>query len=142
MSSESEIKIDRLGTFLDRRGLDGVLLTRRENFAWITCGRDNHIPNNSPQGIASILATRDGQRIQGVRKAEDAFSIQIMDTHERLQGYLKSNVREVVRDKTSLMPDFGPDRLSAQDLDDVVAYLATFRAAPPARRPQPAADDR
>jgi putative heme-binding domain-containing protein len=88
------------------------------------------------------IVTRDGQRVQGARKSEDAFSIQIMDTHERLQGYLKSNVREVVRDKTSLMPDFGPDRLSAQDLDDVVAYLATFRAAPPARRPQPAADDR
>jgi Xaa-Pro aminopeptidase len=63
MSSESDIKLQRLAEFLDRRGLDGVLLTRRENFAWITCGRDNHIPNNSPQGVASILATRDGQRI-------------------------------------------------------------------------------
>ena len=74
------------------------------------------------------IVTRDGQRIQGTRKAEDAFSIQIMDTHERLQGYVKANVREVIRDKTSLMPDFGPDRLSNEDLDDVVAYLATFRA--------------
>ena len=76
------------------------------------------------------IVTRDGQRIQGTRKAEDAFSIQIMDTHERLQGYMKANVREVIREKRSLMPDFGVDRLSNQDLDDVVAYLATFRAAP------------
>jgi putative heme-binding domain-containing protein len=76
------------------------------------------------------IVMRDGQRIQGTRKSEDAFSIQIMDTRERLQGYVKTNVREVIRERTSLMPDFGVDRLSNQDLDDVIAYLATFRAAP------------
>ena len=32
------------------------------------------------------LVTRDGQRIRGVRKGEDAFSIQIMNTRERLAG--------------------------------------------------------
>jgi putative heme-binding domain-containing protein len=88
------------------------------------------------------LVTRDGQRIQGARKAEDAFSIQIMDTHERLQGYVKSNLREVIREKTSLMPDFGADRLSGQELNDVVAYLATFRLSPPARRPPAGGNDR
>ena len=88
------------------------------------------------------LVTRDGQRIQGARKAEDAFSIQIMDTHERLQGYVKGNLREVIRERTSLMPDFGPDRLSNQDLNDVVAYLATFRASQPQRRPPAGGDDR
>ena len=54
-----------------------------------------------------MLVTRDGQQIRGARKGEDPFSIQIMDTRERLQGYLKANLREVTRDKTSLMPDFG-----------------------------------
>jgi Xaa-Pro aminopeptidase len=63
MANEIEIKQQRLGEFLDRHGLDGVLLTRRDNFAWITAGRDNHIANNSPQGVASLLATRDGRRL-------------------------------------------------------------------------------
>ena len=40
------------------------------------------------------LVTRDGERIRGVRKNEDEFSIQIMDTRERLQGYLKANLTE------------------------------------------------
>ena len=53
------------------------------------------------------LVTRDGQRIRGVKKAEDVFSIQIMDTRERLQGYLKANLQEVIHDKNSLMPVFG-----------------------------------
>ncbi|MEO6435681.1 MAG: hypothetical protein ABIP55_07950 [Tepidisphaeraceae bacterium] len=43
MASELEIKAQRLGAFLDKHRLDGVLLTKREHFSWITCGRDNHI---------------------------------------------------------------------------------------------------
>lgn len=63
VSSETEIKQNRLNEFLERHRLDGVLLGRRNNFSWITCGRDNHIVNASPAGVASILATRDGRRV-------------------------------------------------------------------------------
>src|ERR1044072_6578059 len=38
------------------------------------------------------LVTRDGERIRGVRKNEDEFSIQIMDARERLQGDLKADL--------------------------------------------------
>jgi hypothetical protein len=58
MASEIDIKMRRLGEFLDRHKLDGVLLTLRSNFAWITAGRDNRIPNNSATGVASILAPK------------------------------------------------------------------------------------
>jgi cytochrome c oxidase cbb3-type subunit III len=79
------------------------------------------------------IVTREGDQIRGTRKSEDAFSIQIMDTRQRLQGYLKANLRDVTRDKKSLMPDYGPDRLSDSDLNDLLAYLSTFRVAAPAR---------
>jgi Xaa-Pro aminopeptidase len=62
MPTELETKQKRLADFLERHGLDGVLLTRRDNFSWITCGRDNHIANNTPGGVATIYATRDGAR--------------------------------------------------------------------------------
>src|SRR5262247_3626990 len=61
--TELEDKQHRLGEFLDRHALDGVFLQRRNNFAWITCGRDNHIANHSPIGVAAILATRDSKRV-------------------------------------------------------------------------------
>jgi putative heme-binding domain-containing protein len=80
---------------------------------------------------AVTLVTRDGQRIRGARKSEDAFSIQIMDTHEQLRGYLKASLREVIRDPGSLMPAFGPDRLSDRDLDEVVTFLNTLRGSGP-----------
>src|SRR5439155_24739240 len=62
-NNEWAIKQKRLIEFLDRHGLDGVLLTRRDNFSWITCGKDNHVSNNTPVGVASILASRDGKRV-------------------------------------------------------------------------------
>jgi hypothetical protein len=74
------------------------------------------------------VVTRDGQQVRGARKSEDPFSVQIMDTRERLQGYLKSDVRSVTRDAKSLMPDFGTERLSDQDLNDLLGFLSTLRS--------------
>ena len=54
---ETQTKQRRLAEFLDRHHLDGVLLQQRANFAWITCGRDNHIANNTEAGVAAVLAT-------------------------------------------------------------------------------------
>jgi putative heme-binding domain-containing protein len=73
------------------------------------------------------LVTRAGERIRGVRKNEDEFSIQIMDMRERLQGYLKANLTEFTLDKQSVMPAYGADRLNDRDLDDLLRYLTSLR---------------
>ena len=78
---------------------------------------------------AVTLITHDGQQIRGARKGEDAFSVQIVDTRERLQGYLKTDLREVIHDESSLMPDYGSDRLSDRDLDDLLQFLGRLRPA-------------
>jgi len=75
------------------------------------------------------LVTKDGQRIRGAKKNEDVFSIQIMDTRERIQGFLKSNLQEVIYETGSLMPAFPPGRLNDSDLGDLVGYLTTLRGA-------------
>jgi putative heme-binding domain-containing protein len=75
------------------------------------------------------LVTRDGERIRGVRKNEDEFSIQIMDARERLQGYVKANLTAITFDKQSLMPVYGPDRLNDRDFDDLLRYLTSLRGA-------------
>ena len=80
------------------------------------------------------LVTKDGERIRGVRKNEDEFSIQIMDGRERLQGYLKANLAEFTTDRQSLMPVYGPDRLGDHDLDDLLRYLTSLRGATDATR--------
>jgi cytochrome c oxidase cbb3-type subunit 3 len=77
------------------------------------------------------VTTKNGQAIQGVKKNEDLFSVQVMDSRERIQGYLKSDVRQVTDGKQSAMPVFGPDRLSESDLTDLVGYLVTLNGFDP-----------
>jgi putative heme-binding domain-containing protein len=72
------------------------------------------------------IVTKDGQKIRGIKKNEDAFSVQVMDMRERIQGYLKSNA-EVTLEKNSLMPAFDAKRLPDSDLTDLVGYLSTLR---------------
>jgi putative heme-binding domain-containing protein len=72
------------------------------------------------------VVTKDGQKIRGIKKNEDAFSVQVMDMRERIQGYLKSNA-EVTLEKNSLMPAFDAKRLPDSDLTDLVGYLSTLR---------------
>ena len=72
----------------------------------------------------TVTTPRAASRCSGVKKNEDLFSVQIMDTRERIQGYVKSDVKAVDRRaRKSAMPVFGPDRLSESDLDDLVRYL-------------------
>ena len=78
------------------------------------------------------ITPTDGQPIKGVKKNEDSFSVQIMDTRERIQGYEKDKVKEVANDTRSAMPAFGTDRLSESDLDDILRYLSTLKGFDPA----------
>lgn len=88
-----------------------------------------------PPGFEPVtLVTKDGQKIRGNKKAEDVFSIQVMDTRERIQGYQRSALQEVIYEKDSLMPAYGVDRLSDADLKDLVGYLSTLRIPSPSPR--------
>jgi putative heme-binding domain-containing protein len=91
---------------------------------------DNIRPGFEP--VTLVLA--DGQRIRAVKKNEDEFSIQVMDMRQRVQGYAKANLTEVAIDKQSVMPAYGPDQLSAGDLDDLLSYLSMLRGPDSGRR--------
>jgi putative heme-binding domain-containing protein len=80
------------------------------------------------------ITPHDGPPIRGVKKNEDLYSVQIMDTRERIQGYEKSDMKEVVDGTKSAMPAFGPERLSESDLDDLLRYLQSLRGFDPAVR--------
>lgn len=86
-ADELRVKQQRLAGFLEEHRLDAVLLWRRANFAWITCGRDNRIPDASEAGVAAILATRDhrfclADSIESPRMREEELAgtdIQVID---------------------------------------------------------------
>jgi putative heme-binding domain-containing protein len=75
------------------------------------------------------LTTATGQRLRGVKKNEDLFSVQIMDTRERIQGYNKSDLKDVADESRSAMPVYGPDRLNDSDMADLLQFLGSLKVA-------------
>jgi len=69
------------------------------------------------------VVTPEGQEVKGVTLNEDQFSLQMMDTAERIHLFEKDKLRSIQKSRKSIMPSYDPTILSDHDLDDVVAYL-------------------
>jgi putative heme-binding domain-containing protein len=84
-----------------------------------------------PVGFEPVtVVTADGRRVRGVRKNEDTFSVQIMTPAEELRSFFKRDLKEVIAEEQSLMPAYGLDRLSDDELADLVRYLRTLKGPP------------
>jgi cytochrome c oxidase cbb3-type subunit 3 len=75
------------------------------------------------------LTTADGRTVVGVPMNEDTFTVQVMDMSERVQSFDKKTLKSFRHENRSLMPVYDANRLGDADLDDLVAYLQTLRAA-------------
>jgi putative heme-binding domain-containing protein len=72
--------------------------------------------------------TRAGNVITGRRLNEDTYTVQLIDAEERLVSLVKADLREYTVLKTSTMPSY-KDKLTAAELEDVVAYLRTLKGS-------------
>lgn len=68
--------------------------------------------------------TKDGRKLSGRRLNEDTFSIQILDSKAGLVTVMKADQPKVEIDRRSPMPPLAL-KLTAEQLDHLVAYLAT-----------------
>ena len=62
---------------------------------------------------------------------EDTFTVQLMDSSERVHSLEKRTLKSLTHDDRSLMPAYDERRLNTADLDDVLAYLQSLRSATP-----------
>lgn len=69
------------------------------------------------------LVTAEGETVMGVLKSEDAFSLQIMDSNQRLRAFMKDDLQSLQRESESLMPAFSASLLSQQDVIDILNFL-------------------
>jgi len=74
-----------------------------------------------------IVRTIEGQEYRGVRRNEDSFSIQMVDTHGRLQLLERAKIASLRVENRSLMPADFAQRLSPAEVQNVVAYLKTLK---------------
>jgi quinoprotein glucose dehydrogenase len=70
--------------------------------------------------------TRDGATLTGRLLNQDTFTLQLLDAKERLLTLDKSALREHQVLKDSPMPSYR-DRLTADELADLVTYLSSLR---------------
>ena len=73
---------------------------------------------------------KDGEKITGRVLNQDTFSIQLLDSRERLRSLSRSALRDYRFVKTSPMPSYR-DKLSAQEVNDVVTYLGSLKGLRP-----------
>jgi len=69
------------------------------------------------------IVTKSGQRLTGVARDNTNYGIEILDAHGNLHRLLKKDLREVVMDSKSLMPGDYSQRLSAAEIEDLLAFL-------------------
>lgn len=86
-----------------------------------------------PSDFVDYLVVRivedDGGQLRGIRMNEDTYTIQIKDARGVIHSYYKPDLRALEREfDRSLMQSYA-DRLSGEELDDLVAYLATLTGA-------------
>ena len=72
------------------------------------------------------LVTKEGATISGRLLNYDTFSIQLIDSNERLMSLPKSTLREYRFLKESRMPSYR-DRLSGDEVTDLVGYLLSLK---------------
>jgi cytochrome c oxidase cbb3-type subunit III len=72
------------------------------------------------------LSTQSGQKLSGVRLNEDTWSIQVRDMSSKIHSLWKEDLSELKVEQKTLMPSYR-DRLTPQELEDIVAYLAHMR---------------
>ena len=76
------------------------------------------------------LVTTDSRTVTGRLLNQDSFSIQMLDSDERLVSVQKRNVREHGFVNTSPMPSYR-DTLTVQEIDDLVGYLVSLKGFNP-----------
>jgi len=93
---------EKVRAWLREMELDGVIISRRDNFAWVTCGGDNRVINCTEVGVGHLVITHD----------EHYLVAYYMDSDRMLQDHVPGQGYEQV----TLFWHEGDERLRALDL--------------------------
>jgi quinoprotein glucose dehydrogenase len=81
-----------------------------------------------PENRFVEITMKDGSAVKGRLLNHDAFSVQFLDAKEQLRSIQTSQMKGYKILTTSAMPSF-QNKLSAQAVNDLVAYLGSLKTA-------------
>jgi putative heme-binding domain-containing protein len=86
------------------------------------------ILNPTKAGRAAVLTAvtaHDGNKYSGIVRNEDNFSLQLQTRDGAFHLFQKSELANITRENTSLMPADYASTLTAEELQDLIAFLMT-----------------
>jgi PQQ-dependent dehydrogenase (methanol/ethanol family) len=78
--------------------------------------------------VTVVIKTKDGKEIQGIRVADDGFTLLLRERSGDVRRFEKSALLEKHEETKPLMPDDYETALSSSELQDLVAYLKSLKA--------------
>jgi putative heme-binding domain-containing protein len=79
-----------------------------------------------PQNRSFRVVTRDGATVIGRLLNHDSYTVQMIDSQEKLRSFLNASLRESGFVEQSSMPSYR-GKLTPDELTDVIKYLVTLR---------------
>jgi hypothetical protein len=78
-----------------------------------------------PRGYQPVeIVTTDGRRLSGIAKNDNNFSLQLLDSNDRLQLFTSDELAKVTYGRASLMPSNYGKLLAPDEFQDLLAFLA------------------
>lgn len=118
----------RIGTSGSRLGPDLTVIGANRRTVEIERSLLDPNVEAAPQNRFIQVVTKDGTTITGRLLNIDTFTIQLLDNNENLRSFLRSDLSESTIMDKSKMPSY-KDKLSPQELADVVSYLASLKGS-------------
>jgi alcohol dehydrogenase (cytochrome c) len=113
----------------DRRPAQIEQAIREPGSVLAPTGRGGRAGRGAVSYHAVTVKLRDGRILRGIARNESPFDLQLLATDQKLHLLLKTEIAEIVREKT-LMPKA---QASPQQLHDLVAYLSRLVPDPNAK---------
>lgn len=79
--------------------------------------------------LTLVIETKQGRHVEGIALNEDDLSIQLREIDGTPRSFLKENLKDLHRERRSLMPSYASE-FSPAEIDSLVAYLRTLRGEP------------
>ncbi len=119
--------LTRIGAARGPTGLKQRLLDPAANLPKL--GGGGMMGNSWTEYAMYRAVEKDGHVVEGIRMSEDSFTITLKDATGKFHGLRKPDLRSLEKEPgKSIMPSF-KDTLTAEQLDDLVAYLLTLKGA-------------
>jgi putative heme-binding domain-containing protein len=115
----------RVGDKGGRTGPELSRIGRERSLAYLRASVVDTNADITPGYATITVVTRDGRTISGVQRGYDNFSAQLMDSGERLHSFFRDEVQSIRREFKSVMPETYAKLFCEEELDDLLAYLAS-----------------